>query len=162
MNPWRQLVAQPEPPEEPSAVALRRLQALAAGEVAPAIVRWLQNAARAHLASPERRFDELLGVRPRCGEPSLARRYALAARAVALREAADLLVGERAHTMRHWMLLAAAVEEFESAFWPAWADSGPPAGASALRAALWRARKALDRPLPRDWRALRGAVQAGC
>ena len=153
-NVWMQLVDTPTPPDA-SAVALERLQRLAAGELDADVRGWLRDGVRAYLkAAGDVTLDQALAITPRRGSRSWGRRLRAAERRLHLRAAWRAATDEAVSEHRRANLLAAAVADFERDFWPAWSTTGPPAGASALRSALFHARRATAEPLPSSWRRL--------
>lgn len=84
------------------------------------------------------------------GKHFIGRRLAEARLLVAMADAWDAMEG-REHLER-WPRcceLLSEMADFEANFLPAWRSSGPPAKASRLRGALYRAFTAVSRPLPK-------------
>lgn len=95
-------------------------------------------------------LQECFGWQALPGERSIARRLAEAKRLGAFADAWRAQSGcEALAPWRRCEILAAEIEEFESLYWPAWKDAGPPAGASRLRAALHTVYATLDRSPPK-------------
>jgi hypothetical protein len=154
-NPWAQLIGADPAPDAP-ALALDRLQALASGTIDQDTRRWLRDGVRAYLASAGAiSLPRALGLDVPRGSRSWARQLREADRRLHLRTAWAAVTADDVSEYRRAHLLAEAVADFERTYWPAWQAAGPPAGTSALRTALYHARKATGEPLPESWRRLR-------
>lgn len=134
---------------------------IAPGDSLPAKTREaLRAAARAYVADPTATtFDKSLGL---TGAPS-ARSWAT--RAAQAEMDRYLLTAWRTFSdadskWRRSQDLGAEIGAFKEAQWLAWKDcDSPPDEATPLRAALFRAAKAVAGELPESWRAVSASVQ---
>lgn len=112
----------------------------------PAAVEKRLRAAAWHYANGGT-WEQGMGLPPDTRRP--ATRLARAERVNALVDALRALdMPAAASNWRRADALASAIVEFEQRDWPAWKDTGAPAEATALRRALYRARRAGKAPLP--------------
>ena len=120
----------------------------------------LRAAARAYAADPTATtFDKCLGFTGAPSERSWANRAAQAEMDRFLL-AAWCTFDDAGSEWRRGHDLGAEIGAFKQAQWPAWRDlDAPPGDATPLRAALFRAAKAVAGALPKSWKGVRASVQ---
>lgn len=128
-----------------------------AGEALPIDTRDLIR--RAALSSdPEivKAFNKAMGFTRPPGAPAWDAELKRQVIDLNLAAAWDMLLGSDWERANH---LATEIEKFADAQWMSWQSSeDPPADATPLRAALFRAFKAGSGDVPKGWRAIRAAV----
>lgn len=120
----------------------------------------LRAAARAYDADPTAKtFERHLGLAGAPSERSWATRQAQAEMDRWLLTAWRTF-DDASSEWRRSHDLGAEIGAFKEAQWPSWAGlDEPPREATPLRAALFRAAKAVDGELPESWKAVRASVQ---
>ena len=130
----------------------RAMSAKGKGKFSQDVFTWLlQGLLDVVAAGGTRTLDDCLGMRVASGQRSIVRRFSELKRTAAVVEAWRLVSdGEEFSAWRTCEILVVELEIFARDFWPQWKHEGLPAGASRLRAALYRIFAALPSPPPRS------------